>query len=81
MFRVAGARVERLDGITAQGRLDCADNRLFEPIGRLLSASVGRGGIAASTIQLKGGIDMVNRRMLLSLVLSTSMVLEHVPAE
>jgi hypothetical protein len=75
MFHVAGARVERLDGIMAQGRLDCADNRLFEPIGRLLSASVGRGGIATSAIQLKGGIDMVNRRMLLSLVLSTSMVL------
>jgi hypothetical protein len=35
----------------------------------------GGGGIAASTIQLKGGIDMVNRRMLLSFVLSTSMVL------
>jgi len=75
MFRVAGARVERLDGIMAQGRPDCADNRLLEPIGRLRSASVGRGGIAASTIQLKGGIDMVNRRMLLCLVLSTSMVL------
>src|SRR5258707_671100 len=67
--------VEKLDGITGQGRLDCADNRLFEPIGRLLSVSVGRGGIAASTIQLKEEIDMVNRRILLSLGLFTSIVL------
>src|SRR5260370_26468602 len=57
------------------GRLDESVNMLFDAIGRLVSAVVGRGGIAASTIQLKGGIDMVNRRMLLSLVLSTSMVL------
>jgi len=28
MFRVAGAMVERLDGITAQGRPACADNGL-----------------------------------------------------
>jgi hypothetical protein len=55
----------------AQGRLACADNGLDRP----LSLGCGRaGGFGVSTMQLKGGIDMVNRRIL-SVVLCTSMVL------